>query len=278
MILSTTDNIVPGDPWARGPRLHDLTRHDIWGLRRGFIERLWPQVRGWRVLEAGSGPAHDSLTFAQRGADVTALDCSQAGLSLARQIYRGLRLPIRTVLASADGMPFCDSQFDLAFNGGVLEHFTDLQLESVIDEMARVVRPGGHLLAFCPNRYNIFYQVNLKRARRHAYEFERAFTASEIRRRFRARGLVDIRVSGVHVHPAPNYLLPQWFPKVHRIESWCARCCRSLEQANRWHRLKSLIGQDFVVWARVPGAVKPRQTIAGFTGGPAVLSPTRKAA
>ncbi len=266
------------DAWEAQPTLEQLTSHDIWELRRGFIERLFVDVQDMSVVEVGSGPAHDSLTFAQRGGHVTAVDFSRQGLDIAEQIYSGLGLPLRTVQADAMDLPFDDGEFDLAFNGGVLEHFTDEQLEHVIDEMMRVVRPGGLVLAFCPNRYNIFYQANLRRARRHAYDFERAFTAGEVRRRFMARGLIDVRLSGVHVHPAPNYLLPSWLPKHHKIEPLSRKCFGWFERLEGLHRLKSLIGQDFVAWGRVPMRVFQRRSLTGFGGGPAVKTPMRKAA
>jgi len=242
---------APGDPWTSMPTIEELTRHDIWTLRRRFLERLRPTVRGLRVLEVGSGPAHDCLTFAERGAIITAIDCSMTALTLAGTIYAQRGLPIRTVQADATKLPFRTGSFDLAFNAGVLEHFADDRLRVVIDEMIRVVAVGGEVLAFCPNRYNVFYQTHLRRVREHQYSFERAFTAGGLRRTFRARGLEKVRVGGIHVHPAPNYLLPAWLPKHHRIEPFMRSCFSWLENAAGFDRLKSLIGQDFVVWGTV---------------------------
>jgi len=268
MTVAHTHAGAHAGPWHDKPTLAELQRQDIWSLRRGFLARLWPDVAEWRVLEVGSGPAHDSLVFAEGGADVTALDSSAEGLQLAEQFYRDLRLPLRTVLGDARRLPFADGEFDLAFNGGVLEHFADEALQDVLDEMIRVVRPGGFVLAFCPNRHNVCYQAHLRRIDRHGYEFERAFTAGEMAGRFRARGLRGVHVSGVHVHPAPNYLLPAWLPKHHRIEPLCRRCFAWLERADRWHRLKAAIGQDFVVWAEVPAGLR-RRPLGRLARGPA---------
>lgn len=239
------------DVWRNLPTLNDLKKHDIWSMRRGFLQRRFPRVDGLRVLEVGSGPAHDSLVFAERGAEVTALDVSDTALDLATKFYRTLNLPLTTVQASATELPFDSGRFDLAFNAGVLEHFTDAQLDEVISEMTRVVRPGGTVLAFCPNRYNVFYQSHLRKINTHRYDFERAFSASGIVGRFRRHGLVGLQRSGVHIHPAPNYLLPSWLPKHHRIEPLLRRCFRPAENTDVLHRLKSLVGQDFVVWGRV---------------------------
>jgi len=245
------------DCWADRPSLDSLVATDIWTLRREFLERLWPDVRGLRVVEVGSGPAHDSLTFAERGARVTALDASLTALAMARRLYSTRGLTIDLVRGDAEALPFGASQFDLAFSAGVLEHFEDGPLRGVLAEMCRVVQPGGHVLAFCPNRHNIFYQSYLRR-NIGRYEFERAFSASQLARRFASAGLEDVRASGVHVHPAPNYLLPAWLPKHHRIEPLCRACFRWLEQWDRPAGLKSLIGQDCVVWGRVPVTSGPR--------------------
>lgn len=244
---------VPHHPWHRPMRLEDLTRQDIWSCRRQFLQRLWPSPAHLRVVEVGSGPAHDSLVFAEAGADVTAVDLSPEGLELGRKFYAELGLPLRTVQADIRRLPLGDASYDLAFNAGVLEHFEDDDLKTILDEMIRVVRPGGCVLVFCPNRYNIYYQTHLRRVRQqHDYEFERALTAGEMRAHFQERGLIDIRVNGVHVHPAPNYLLPAWLPKHHRIEPWSRRCFGWLERLHGGSRFKSIIGQDFVVWGAVP--------------------------
>src|SRR5690606_27845303 len=100
-----------------------------------------------------------------------------------------------------------------------------------------------------------------------SYDFERAFSAAEMKARFEARGLLDVQVSGVHVHPAFNYVLPGWLPKHHRLEPWAQACFGWLERSARMNRLKSIVGQDFVVWAKVPQRVSPQQSIVDFGGG-----------
>lgn len=258
------------DRWHRTPTLADLAAHDIFYLRAAFLRRLIPVPAGLKVLEVGSGPAHDSLVFARGGARITALDCSAPGLAAGARIYDTLALKLETIQGDARRLPFESGRFDVAFNAGVLEHFDDTELAHVLDEMIRVVRPGGTVLAFCPNRHNVFYQHHLKRLDEHGYAFERAFTAAELRTRLEARGLRNVHLSGVHVHPAPNYLLPAWLPKHHRIEPACRRLFEPLENTSRLNHLKSLIGQDFVAWAKVPQKLGPVRSIENLRGGPAV--------
>jgi ubiquinone/menaquinone biosynthesis C-methylase UbiE len=165
------------DRWDLSCELQNLTRQDIWELRKGFFEHHWSEINGMKVLEVGSGPGHDSLSLARRGAAITAVDYSVNALTLAQKYYGEQGLSITTVCCDAMYLPYRPGSFDFVFNAGVLEHFDDDSLERVLHEMVRVVRRGGWVLAFCPNRYNVFYQYHLKHTRHRQYEYERAFGA-----------------------------------------------------------------------------------------------------
>ncbi len=262
------------DAWENKlPTLKELQSYDIWELRRNFLEAHFPDVKDLKTLEVGSGPAHDSLTFAQRGASVHALDCSEAGLKHCEDIYQKEGLTVTTLHASAEEIPSDDNQFDFTFNAGVLEHFEDDQLQRVIDEMIRVTKPGGTILAFCPNKHYFYYQHHLRKiAASHRYEFERAFTAKQMRDRFKARGLPHINASGVHIHPAPNYYLPEWLPKHHKIEPFSRWCFKWLENINALHKFKSIMAQDFVIWAKKPEQLSKKLSFENFVGGNAVVN------
>jgi SAM-dependent methyltransferase len=49
-------------------------------------------------------------------------------------------------------LPFPDATFDIAVSSHVAEH--QVQPEAVFGELARVLRPGGHLLVLTPNRWH----------------------------------------------------------------------------------------------------------------------------
>ena len=245
-LTSTDDDAGENQPaWA------DPTDQEIWWLRRDFLERLWPVVVGRRVLEVASGPAQHSLIFARRGAQVTAVDCLETNLDQAQHYFATMGYPIETALADTRALPFDEGQFDIAFNVGSLDRLTDDQLQDTIDEMIRVVEPGGQVLAFCSNRYNLFCKMKLKRLGLRYEDLDRPFTAQVLRRRFEAQGLESVRVSGVHVHPAVDYLLPAWVKKLSLIQRWRRSGLAWLERLDACHRLKALVGQDFVVWGTV---------------------------
>ena len=73
------------------------------------------------------------------GIDVDADRVSQASRNLPR-----------VQQASAESLPFPDGYFDLVFSHEVLEHVDDDGL--AVREAYRVLKPGGHLVVFVPNR------------------------------------------------------------------------------------------------------------------------------
>jgi len=56
----------------------------------------------------------------------------------------------RLVCGASENLPLPTNSFDLVLSHEVLEHVTDDQ--AAINEIVRVLRPGGRLVLFCPNR------------------------------------------------------------------------------------------------------------------------------
>ncbi len=56
----------------------------------------------------------------------------------------------QVVNAASEALPFPDASFDIILSHEVLEHVSDDRL--AVQEMVRVLRPGGRLILFVPNR------------------------------------------------------------------------------------------------------------------------------
>ena len=56
------------------------------------------------------------------------------------------------VNAAGEQLPFAANSFDIVFSNEVLEHVADDA--AALAEMVRVLRPGGRLFIFCPNRWH----------------------------------------------------------------------------------------------------------------------------
>ena len=117
------------------------------------LRSLWRALNGsarpsrWitsgRVLDMGCGPGYDALEMRQLGADVIGLDTSVAALS------RAAKSGLPTVCGDGTELPFADESFDAVVMSQVLEHLPDP--EATLDEVRRILRPGGSLLVMLPN-------------------------------------------------------------------------------------------------------------------------------
>lgn len=108
------------------------------------IEHLIGGVAGKRLLDLGAGSGILSGYFAGRGADVTAADRDTSMFQP--------DLPV-IAIDSAE-LPFAEATFDLVVFNHVIEHVGDGPEQAyVLDEIVRVLKPGGRLYIAVPNRY-----------------------------------------------------------------------------------------------------------------------------
>lgn len=123
----------------------------------GPFGRLFPyeRYRGRRVLEVGCGQGGMAALWAERGARLTAVDLNPDAIAATRERFsqRGLTGEIRQV--DARSLPFEDGTFEYAYSWGVLHHSPDLARS--VDELMRVLRPGGEFGVMLYNRHSILY-------------------------------------------------------------------------------------------------------------------------
>ena len=101
-----------------------------------------------RLLEVGSGTgAFAARCLAELGCDVVALDAS-AEMVRATQA-RG----VHAVIGDIQELPFPDADFDCAVAAWMLYHVPDL--DRGVAELARVLRPGGRLVAITNGRESL---------------------------------------------------------------------------------------------------------------------------
>jgi ubiquinone/menaquinone biosynthesis C-methylase UbiE len=90
------------------------------------------------VLELGAGTGKLTRVLAQRGHDVHATDPDAAMLQILEREVPG----VRTAEASAEDIPLPDASVDAVIAGQAFHWF---DLERALPEIARVLRPGGHV-------------------------------------------------------------------------------------------------------------------------------------
>lgn len=101
-------------------------------------------VAGTRAVELGCGGAQFGLAVAERGADVTGVDVSEAQLAHARDLVADHECEMGLVQATVTDLPLSDAAFDLAFSAWAFQWVADL--EACFAEAYRVLKPGGRLV------------------------------------------------------------------------------------------------------------------------------------
>ena len=118
---------------AAGPDLEHLI---AWGKKRGAA----------RVLDIATGGGHTALAFARFTPSVVALDVTVPMVQAARAFVAAAGVPgVRFLGADVEALPFRDRTFGTVTCRTAAHHFPSLL--PALREVARVLRPGGSLLA-----------------------------------------------------------------------------------------------------------------------------------
>ncbi|HEX4012068.1 MAG TPA: class I SAM-dependent methyltransferase [Solirubrobacteraceae bacterium] len=105
--------------------------------RRAMVDAVDPRP-GQRILDVATGTGMVARELARRGAEVTALDQSEAMLAVARsRPHPGVRF----VTGEAERLPYDDASFDALTFTYLLRYVDDPA--ATMRELARVVAPGG---------------------------------------------------------------------------------------------------------------------------------------
>ena len=111
-------------------------------IEHDALTALLPPVHGCTVLDLGCGTGRTTMTLLDRGAAlVVGVDRSRPML---RRAVDGGGRDARWLVADAAAVPLADSAIDVVVCGLMLGHVMDLR--GPIDEVARVLRPGGALV------------------------------------------------------------------------------------------------------------------------------------
>lgn len=119
-------------------------------MRRVLVEELGLRPAALRALDVGCGGGLLAEEFARLGSAVTGVDPSEESLAAARRHAAERGLPITYRRATGEALPFPPGTFDVVYCCDVLEHVQDL--DQVIAETARVLKPGGVYLFDTINR------------------------------------------------------------------------------------------------------------------------------
>lgn len=148
---------------------------------------------GMGVLEIGCGTAYFTRELAGTGAAITAVDISRELLEAARASCPAQNVTFE--IQNAYEMSFAGASFDSVVGSSVLHH---LEVGRAIDEIYRVLKPGGMICFTEPNMLNpqIALQKNVPAIKKRLGDSpdETAFFRWPLRRRLEQAGFRDVQI------------------------------------------------------------------------------------
>lgn len=154
VLTATETEARAGSYYDRIARIYDLT-FKINGYARSldqyFARHPLPLTRGSQILDAGCGTGLLTLALLRAfrfPVNLTALDLSATSVVKAKKAVShsaGRSRDVSFAQGNILSLPFADASFDLVVTSGALEY---VPLKDGMNELARVIAPGGHLLHF----------------------------------------------------------------------------------------------------------------------------------
>ncbi len=108
---------------------------------------------GERLLGLGHGLGSDLIQYARHGAEVICACTSSDQLSLVRRNFELRGLHGEFLHARPTTLPLESSSIDVACLDGITHESTEPA--DLLDEVYRVLKPGGKVLAVVPARYDV---------------------------------------------------------------------------------------------------------------------------
>jgi SAM-dependent methyltransferase len=224
-----TPRSVYRDFWAGvGERFPDLagaasTRYYSDNERRLFAEHF-PALEGLRILKTDLWDEAKNtriLAWASRqGARACGIDISEPVVIQARAAFDrgpGARHSLQAAVGDVRDLPFRDASFDAIYSMGTIEHFDET--ERAVEEMARVLKPGGRAIVGVPNRHDPFLRpllaTVLQAVGLYGYGYEKSYSRRALRRMLEKAGLTVVAETAI-------LFIPGWLRMLDlACHSWC---------------------------------------------------------
>ena len=137
---------------------HSLVNNPSWpdgSILENFVP--YDSFFGKQVLEIGCGAGLVSSHIARAGAELHAVDLTSQAIAITRKRFEmaGLKGDIRQM--DAEKLVFEENSMDFVVSWGVIHHSGNML--AILDQIHRVLKPGGQAFIMVYNRRSLRYQV-----------------------------------------------------------------------------------------------------------------------
>lgn len=139
-------------------RLHPETPDGQWGPVLKRLEIAHDYATQDPVLDLGAGTGWITMHLARWGRQVVAADYSTEARAVFDHNMRQVGLDLDIAPGDITDLQFDDGQFGSVICYSVLEHIPDVH--RAVDELARVIRPGGVAVVGVPNAWGTYSLLN----------------------------------------------------------------------------------------------------------------------
>lgn len=107
------------------------------------------------ILDLGAGDGKDSLFFASKGYDVTALDFSKSGLDRLKSFEEAAN--IHTIQMDISQLELAPESFDAIYANLSLHYFDDFTTKKIFHDIFLILKPGSYIMVRCKSTKDALY-------------------------------------------------------------------------------------------------------------------------
>ncbi len=194
-------------------------------------EQFFPSLKGCLLLKTDLWDEAKNTEIlrwaAEQGARPVGVDIAFSITQQARDILKAHEP--RCAVGDVRSLPFGTNTVDLIYSMGTVEHFPDYAV--AIEEIYRVLKPGGTAIIGVPNKLDPFLRPLLaslmQLAGRYPYGMEKSFTPWGFRRLLASKGFRVTALSGILFMPGWLRMADLWChiraPRLARVTGWLVR-------------------------------------------------------
>ncbi len=170
-----------------------------WSRFPSELEALAQRWQKGKLLNLGCGHGADFLPFRQ-GFELYGVDFSTEMLKFARKYSKKFSFAVKLTLADVRKLPYPDESFDWAISVATYHHLKGREQQAAINELRRVLKPGGEAFITVWNRGQPKFwfkpkelKVPWRKGGKTLYRYHYLFSYPELERLVKKAGFVVIK-------------------------------------------------------------------------------------